>query len=348
MSYEIRIGLLATICIAVTIWGYKFMKGKNLLKASNSYYVEYTNVDELAETSPVLIRGLRVGSVSEIRLSRDMQTVIATLDINRGIRFPRSTEALVISTSLMGGKAVVLSVTKACTDDCAEPGTYLKGRVQGVFESILGKSDVEDIQTRIGDIVGTIADSLTSDQASSAIAHSFQDIQAILRNLASITSQLNHSMSAYDSKLLGVLTNLESTTKILADSITGVAAAISNLNELTEEFKTAKIGSRAADAIASVDAVADSLQETITNAGQTLEQLTMLLEDINAGKGTLGKLTQDDELYTRLSSTLNNLDRLLQDFRLNPKRYVNVSVFGKKQKDYVLPENDPADPNKQE
>ena len=81
MSYELRIGLLAAVCIAVTVWGYKFMKGKNLLNPTNYYYAQYEDIDELSATSPVLIRGLRVGTVAEVRLTDDMRGIIATSNI---------------------------------------------------------------------------------------------------------------------------------------------------------------------------------------------------------------------------------------------------------------------------
>ncbi|MDX1477952.1 MAG: MlaD family protein [Saprospiraceae bacterium] len=343
MSYEVRIGLLATICIAIAIWGYKFMKGKNILNASNNYYVEYRDVDELAATSPVMIRGMRVGTVEEIRLSDDMRSVIATLDIDRGIRFPASTEALIVSTSIMGGKAVVLNVTEACSDDCAKPGTFLSGRVQGVFESMFGEKDVENIRNNVRQIINTISDSLTSDQASSAVARSFQDMRLILSNLASITGQLSTSMAAYDRKLIGVLSNLEETTAMLSARNEDIAATLTNLRDLSQEFRDAGIGEKAGDVMASASDVVDQLDAAIAKAENTFNELNALMSGINEGEGTLGLLAKDAQLYEELSSTLRNLDLLLQDFRLNPKRYVNVSVFGKKQKTYRLPENDPAD-----
>src|SRR5690606_37532761 len=97
------------------------------------------NIDELSATSPVLIRGLRVGTVAEVRLGKDMQSIIAKLDINRGIRIPADAEAVIVNTSIMGGKAVVLEIKNPCSDgDCAERGDTLKGRVEGLFESMFG------------------------------------------------------------------------------------------------------------------------------------------------------------------------------------------------------------------
>jgi len=347
MSYEMRIGLLAAITIAVTVWGYKFMKGQNLLKASNTYYVEYHNVDELTATSPVLIRGLRVGTVASVELSDDLQTVTATLDIDRGIVLAKGTEALVVSTSIMGGKAVVLKTPGPCEeDDCHKSGDYLPGRVQGLFESLLGDSDIEEYveKAKVGlhEVFGSLADTLTSPEAASEIAKSFRDIQMILANIEGITRQLNNSMGDYDARIISTLENVDSFTGMLADNNDDISETLSNLRKLTSDFNDAEIGKKAANIMASTEDAVASLDATMAKADSALLQINILLSDMNDGQGTMGKLMKDEELYNNLNSTARDLDLLLQDFRLNPKRYVNVSVFGKKSKEYTVPENDPA------
>ncbi|RLD20296.1 MAG: hypothetical protein DRI69_06635 [Bacteroidetes bacterium] len=347
MSYEMRIGLLAAITIAVTVWGYKFMKGKNLLKASNTYYVEYYNVNELTATSPVLIRGLRVGTVAAVELSDDLQSVTATLDIERGILLAKGTEALVVSTSIMGGKAIVLKVPGPCEEsDCHTPGDYLPGRVQGLFESLLGDSDMEEYIEKakegLHEVFGSLTDSLTSPKAASEIAKSFRDIQMILANIEGITRQLNTSMEDYDKRILSTLENVDTFTGGLAESTEDISETLSNLRKLTADFNDADIGNKVSGIMTSAEDVMGSLDATMTKADSALIQINILLADMNAGHGTLGKLMKDEELYNNLNSTAHDLDLLLQDFRLNPKRYVNVSVFGKKQKDYAVPEDDPA------
>jgi len=347
MSYEIRIGLLVAVTIAVTVWGYTFMKGKNLLKASNTYLVEYQNVNELTATSPVLIRGLRVGTVASVELSEDLQSVTATLDIDRGIRLAKGTEALVVSTSIMGGKAVVLKTPGACDgDDCHSPGDYLPGRVQGLFESLLGDSDIEEYVEKarkgLHEIFGSLTDSLTSPEAASSIATSFRDIQMILANIEGITSQLNHSMGDYDARIISTLENIDNFTGMLAENNEEISETLSNIRKLTADFNEADIGNKAANIMSSAQDAVSSLDATMAKADSALIQINIFLSDMNAGNGTIGKLLKDDELYNNLSRTANDLDLLLQDFRLNPKRYVNVSIFGKKSKSYTVPEDDPA------
>ena len=347
MSYELRIGLLAVITIAVTVWGYKFMKGKNILSASNTYYVEYENIDELTASSPVYIRGLRVGTVAETRLSEDMYSVIATLDIQRGIKIHRETEALVVSTSIMGGKAVVLDVQGPCDGmDCAEPGDYLPGRVQGLLESLLGDTDLNEVFDQlkggIEEMLGPVTDTLAGPGTLSALAQSFRNIQMILENVESLTRQLDEAIPAYDREIQGTLGNLESFTSALAEQGENIDSTLANIKVITDDLREAELGTKAGDFITSGEGAIDEVQSTIRTADSTLLELQKLIANMNSGQGTIGKLMTDDSLYTNLNLTARNLELLLQDFRLNPKRYVNVSVFGKKQKDYNSPEYDPA------
>lgn len=343
MSYEFRIGLLAAISIVVTVWGYKFMKGRNLLNPSNYYYAEYENIDELAATSPILIRGLRIGTVSEVRLSDDMQKIVAKLDINRGIRIPKNTEALVVNTSIMGGKAVVLNVPQPCSgDDCAKRGEMLQGRVQGLFESMFAGQDIEGylrkIKSGVGEIVTDISDSLSASGASNEFARTFRALQHMLINMEAITKQISGSMHVYDRQMQATLGNIETLTGTLASGNAHIASAIGNLDTFSRDLKDAQIS----HTIATAHEAIASLDEAITKADKSFQQLEIMLGEINSGDGTLGMLIQDKALYNNFTETSRQLSLLLQDLRLNPKRYVNVSVIGRRQRDYEVPENDPA------
>lgn len=343
MSYELRIGLLAAVCIAVTVWGYKFMKGKNLLNPSNYYYAVYDDIDELAPTSPVLIRGMRIGTVSKVSLSADMQKIVATLDINKGIRIPKNTEALVVNVSIMGGKSVVLDVPTPCDgDDCAQHGDTLVGRVQGMFESMISPDDIAGAKTKLGGILKDLSDSLSSPGSSNEFAKTFQALQHVLINLEGITKQLNASMSAYDRRTQSVLKNVESITGNLAASNAQISSAISNLDAVSADLKSANIGKATSETMSSAQEAIKELDAAISGADKSFKQLDKLLTDINSGQGSLGLLVKDKKLYNNLTESSRQLNLLLQDFRLNPKRYVNVSVFGKKQKEYDIPEEDPA------
>lgn len=337
---------MAIVVIAISVWGYKFLRGKNLLKPTNNYYIRYENVDQLAETSPVLIRGMKVGTVSSVDLGDDMQSIIATIDIKRGIEIPANTVAQIVSTGLMGGKAINLQFDKACSGaDCAKPGDFLTGTVRGMFDSFLDKGEngtLAKVKETIGDILTAVGDSLTSPHADNEIAKTYQQLSLLISNLASITTTFDNSMVTYDRHLKGTLSNLETLTGALAKNQDKIAAAITHLESITKQFDEANIGTNAGALLTDAQTTIKSLDATILEANSSFTALSAVMKELQEGKGSLGKLFKDPTLYDNLSHTTKNLDLLLQDFRLNPKRYVNVSVFGSKQKDYNVPEDDPA------
>jgi phospholipid/cholesterol/gamma-HCH transport system substrate-binding protein len=350
MSNELKVGILAAFAIAVTIWGYKFMQGKNLLNASNAYYVKYDNVDQLTASSPILIRGLRVGTVESVRLDTDMKSVIATLDIDKEIKIPKDAEALVVSTSIMGGKAIEIIFDKACSgDDCAKRGSYINGRAKGALESMLGSDNVQqifdDIKSGLGGVAKAVGDSLTDPEADSEIAKSIKSLTATMANLESITSTLDKSLGSYDRRLLAIMDNIKVITKGLSESTPEMQSALANMNSISKELSDAHLGetlTSAGDLMKNANTAVGSLEGTLASATEAVDQLASLLSKMESDEGSIGQMLNSTDFYDQALLTTTNLQLLLQDFRLNPKRYVNVSVFGKKQKDYNYPEDDPA------
>ena len=349
MSNEFKIGLMAIIVIALAIWGYTFLRGKNLLNVANVYYVRYDDIDQLAVTSPVLIRGYQVGTVSEVKLDDDLQTIIVTLDIDKGIRIPKDAVALVTNVSIMGGKAVELQISGSCTgDQCAEPGSFIEGRVQGMFDSLLdGGEDgtLAKVKENIGEILNTLGDSLTSPNADNEIAKTYTQLSLLIKNLQGITGTLNRSMSTYDRHLSNTLANVSAITGAIARNQSKIANSITNLESITAQLDKAKLGETAQNAnklITDFQGTVKELNLAVDEAQVSFSKLSSIMTDMQNGKGSLGKLLKDEKLYNHALATTRNLELLLQDFRLNPKRYVSVSVFGKKQKAYTVPEDDPA------
>lgn len=349
ISNEFKIGLMAILVIALSVWGYTFLRGKNMLKAANIYYVRYTNIDQLAKSSPVLIRGYQVGTVSDIQLDDDLTSIVATLDIERGIKIPKDAEAMIVNVSIMGGKAVELRVKGACTgDQCAQPGDFIEGRVKGLFDSLLDKGEdgtLEKAKSTISDILKTLGDSLTSSKSGNELAKTFNNLSGLIENLSSITGTLENSMGKYDRHISASLQNVEAITGVLARNQEKIGKAIANLESLSRQLDEANLGATAKSAnklMTDAQVTVKELNTTVAEAKTSFTKLSNIMSDVQAGKGTLGKLLKDEKLYAHTLATTRNLELLLQDFRLNPKRYVNVSVFGKKQKDYMVPEDDPA------
>jgi len=337
---------MAIVVIAISVWGYQFLKGRNILKAANSYFVRYDNVGQLALSSPVLIHGLSVGTVSSVELDPNLKSIIVTLTLDKGLHIPADAVAMIVSTGLMGGKAVELEVSGPCTGDaCAKPGSFLQGGAKGFFDSFLDPGPggtLDKVKSSLHEILKTVSDSLTSPNANNEIAKTYQDFSALIKHLSSITGTLDKSMNIYDRHLQASLANVEILTGALAKNQDKIANSIAHLESITKQLDDAKVGENVSALVNNANAAMKNLDATMTEAQTSFKQLSLVMQDVQSGKGTLGKMFKDPSLYDNLSRTSKNLDLLLQDFRLNPKRYVNVSVFGKKQKDYNVPESDPA------
>ena len=202
ISKEIKIGLLALVAVALSIWGYKFIMGKNLLVKSNMYQVIYPTVDGLRVGTSVRINGVSVGSVGSIEIMpEDLdKKVLVLLDLDRDIRIPKDTRAVIIVTSFMGDKAIDLLYNRPCSgEDCAPSGAFLKGETRGLLGSMLGQEDarayMDILKTGIQDIIDSLNAKLLSDSSNSPIAESLRDLQGTMANLNSASGKVDVLLS---------------------------------------------------------------------------------------------------------------------------------------------------------
>ena len=350
MGREIKIGLLAVIAIGLFIWGYKYLLGTNVLQRSNIYYIDYQDIDHLQVSAPVMIHGFQVGTVTDINLNPDnLRTIIVTIDVDRDIKLPPSTVAELRSVGMMGGKSVELAYKGVCSDDCLTSGSNLKGRSLGFIQSMVEPSEIEHylatIEQGIGGVIDSINYSLLEEDPESGLGKTVSDLRITIANMKQTTILMNRLFADASGKLVTVLDGVSTVTETLKTNNEEIAGLLQNTNAITRQLADARLDTtilKANKALGSTGNMMESLEATLAKADQTFTQLQTMLTGINAGEGSLGGLTRDKELYDNLNRASKNLDLLLQDFRLNPKRYVNVSVFGKKQKAYIVPGQDPA------
>ncbi len=339
MRKEITVGLLVVACLIMLFWGYNFLRGKDVLKKTFEIYVEYAQVDGLQIGSPVYVNGFQVGSVNNITIKdEDLQTLLVLISFDGPIKLPKETKAVLYSVSLLGDKAIKLAYDTVCTgDDCLQNQDYIQGTYAGILESMAPKSEIEEYTTLIQNSLMGAVDTLTGTLGveEGDTKRIVNNLDATLANLNRSTLQLSQILANSASKLDNILAHLEGVTEMAAMEENSIRNSLHNI-----EIATANLAAIDANTtLTKVNSSVDELQAT-------LEATKEIMESVNQGNGTLGKLTKDEELYTNLTETLKQLDFLLQDIRLNPKRYVNVSVFGKKgNQAYEVPESDPATNN---
>jgi len=172
MRKETKIGILLIICIIVLVWGLKFLKGVNILNASQTFYVEYPYAS-LNPSTPVTISGQQVGVVTDVFLKpEDLKTVVVEINVDGIIKVPKNTEVQIVSSSFLGDKSVTLSFDAPCNGvNCAESGSYLRGRNVGMVESMIDAESIDDIMGRVKDGAAGVFDTLSYKMSELSLIH---------------------------------------------------------------------------------------------------------------------------------------------------------------------------------
>ena len=328
--------------ILLSIWGFKFLLGQNALTSDQTFYVKYANVDGLRSSNPVQTNGVDIGSVVDVIIDPDnFDSVLVTLEIKKYVEVPKGSIATIVSPSAIGGKEIMMQLKGEC---CAESGDFLRGQTFGLLKSTVSPEEMDVYMNKLKNGFGGIVDTLTSlaSGGEGENGKTVADLQATINNMVGITEKLNYLLGKSSKSLNATFENFATISGNLNGNEEKINGIIDNTKSLVEDFNKADLNNKISALESNVGNTLKELEVTLGKANTTFANLNSILTKINAGEGLLGQLTQDQDLYEKLTRVTSNVDLLLQDLRLNPKRYINVSVFGKKQKDYEVPENDPA------
>jgi phospholipid/cholesterol/gamma-HCH transport system substrate-binding protein len=339
MSNETKVGILAVLTIAISIWGYMFLKGRNILSREKVIYTEFDNVKKLEESSPVLLNGFQVGVVSSITMKDDdAHKVLVAMTLKRDIKVPKNAVAALVSDNVMGGPSLQLFFDKPCTGpDCVESGDYLKGITRGFLNSMATPDEIELYLNKVKNNIGPIMDSLDYSLRSSdsEVGKTLRDVQKTVANLQATTLALNKLMVASAVGISGTVKHLEGITANLEASNAEIKATLSNANAFSAQLKGLELNKTVGGAN---DAMA-SVKTTLTSTDKAINDLNAIIAKIKAGEGTLGVLLNDDKTAKQLSEVLLSVDRLSKDLTLHPKRY-RALLWGK-ERPYTPLKEDP-------
>jgi phospholipid/cholesterol/gamma-HCH transport system substrate-binding protein len=293
------------------LWGYNFLKGKNLFDSSNKLYVVYENVAGLATSAPVTLNGLTIGKVNSITINPDGKLLVE-LHITTDFPISKSSIAEIYDSGIVGGRQIAIK-PNLLDKNYTVSGDYLQASSKLGLTDALAQQ-LEPLQAKIQELLEN-ADVL------------FTNVNDILDS--NTRKNLKNSIASLDATLAEFSVASKNINELIATNK-------SNLNSMVSKFdKTAGNFAQISDSLAK-----SNLGQTVRNLEKTLANVDKIMAELEQGKGTMGKLIKDDALYTNFSKTSKELELLLQDVRLHPTRYVNVSLFGKKNKPYVTPVND--------
>jgi phospholipid/cholesterol/gamma-HCH transport system substrate-binding protein len=306
LSNEVKVGATALITLIVFAWLFNFLKGRDYLKSTNSYYTVYEKVGGLAESSPVEVNGYKVGVVRSVEFIDPVSgKLLVEFSVKKNFKIPKGTVAEIVPVSVLGGMKVQFTYGTG-------PGTYAEGdTIPGkLAESLLDKIDTEimPVKDKIAKLLVSLDTVMLS--VNQVLNEDFRKgITGTVTNLNNTTKTLDKVVSSKQKELSQTVDNINTFTKMLSDNSSKMDKTFSNLSNISDTLAAADI------------------YGSIANLKSSLEKATTMLDNLNKGKGSAGQLLTNDSLYLNLSNSLESLNLLLKDMKANPKKYVHFSVF---------------------
>jgi len=311
-SREVKTAVLAIGSILLFIFGYSFLKGTNLLDKDRTFYVTYDNVQGLAKASPVTINGLMVGKVKDIVFLNQKGKLLVSFSIRKSdFKFSKNSLVRIYSSSLLGDKSLGI-YPQYDPENMAVSGDTLVGSVEDDMLVAVTKA--------LGPLEKKVNNTLTTLDV---LLHSISDVldPKTRVNLQQTIANLNTTMESLDGASNSLNTLLQDNTNKLNNTFTNLDQMATNFNSLSDSLSKLETGK-----------LFTELQNVVTR----FDTITSALEN---GEGSMGQLLKDEQLYQNLKGASKQLDELLEDVKLNPKRYIHISVFGKNNTPYNKQEN---------
>jgi phospholipid/cholesterol/gamma-HCH transport system substrate-binding protein len=321
VSNETKVGALTIIAITLIIVGFNFLKGKTIFKSGNFLYAKYSDTKGLIVSNPVFVNGFQVGTVFEIEnKTADLSQILVSIKLNNEYKIPSNSTAT-IQDNPLGTNSISIVLGDATTflksEDTIKtaPAASLLGDLMNTL-SPLGEQTKQTI-SELQRVLTNINQVLNNNNKA--------NLEIVLKNLSETTINLNKSMASIESMLqkqngsiANTANNLSSFTKNLNENNKKINNILSNLDTTSKQIKDA------------------DLTNTIKSIQVAVNELSNTLHQINNGNGTAAKLISDSTMYHQLKNTIQSVNTLIDDVKVHPKRYINISVFGKKDKSTPL------------
>jgi phospholipid/cholesterol/gamma-HCH transport system substrate-binding protein len=331
ISNEVRTAILGILAIVLFVFGFNYLKGSSLLSSSKTMYAIYDEANGLTPSSFVMIKGVNIGSVQDIALSKKYPgKVEVKFTVSKDAQFPEDSRVQISNVDLFTPKCLAI-IPGTGTKQAADGAVLQTQKENGLMDKLGGVGD--KIDPLVANIDGTISgakgaistidntvaniNSLIDAKTKANLQQSIAGLDASVKDFNLLSAEL----AAQRSKISSTVSSLEAFAKNLNTNNQSINSTLNNVKNITDNVN------KTSENLAKAD-----INQTVTNLKNTLGELDRTLAKINNNEGTVGMLVNDKKLYNDLQGTMNSLDALLADMKANPSRYVSFSLIGRKQK----------------
>ncbi|HEY6063915.1 MAG TPA: MlaD family protein [Chitinophagaceae bacterium] len=314
ISNETKVGVLTISALTILILGFNFLKGKDLFKRSKRIYAVFSDLGSLSKSNEVKINGYVIGSVYKLDAQdKNVNGIVATINLTKEVNIPRDSKAY-ISAPLVGSSYLVIE--KGKSTNYLQPGDTLATRVDNsIFDDV--KAQMNPTLVKVRNSLDTL--DLVLGNVNRVIGlENRNNLQQTLANLNRASNALNGLLDNQNGPLARTLNNASEITAELKKNTENITKTISNAKTASEKLAALEI------------------QPTVDSLKSTILSLKAVVVKISNKDGTLGALINDKTLYNKLNDAILSLEITLDDLRAHPKRYVNLSIFGRKDKNGAL------------
>lgn len=286
-------------------WGINFLRGKDIFNSTNTYYAQYDNVNGIEGSAGIFMNGFKVGNVTKMEYDPSKsQSITFHLSIKREYKIPANSTARIFNDGLMGGKAI--EIVLGDSQQILHRGDTLNSdKDKDLFET--AGSDIEMFKQRADDLTREAI--LAMKNMNEILEANKLYISSAMSNIESISGDMRDVVALERENMKSIISDISTLTNTLQSNADNIDSFIGNMESLSDSMNNS-------DIIGSLD--------------RSTAELSSILSSISNSEGSLGKLVNDQALYDSLVSATTNLSHLFEDIKENPKRYVNISVFGKK------------------
>lgn len=326
---EFYIGLIASITLVGAYLGYNFLQGKDFLNRTSSYYVLYDKISGLSESNSVYVSGYKIGLVGNITLIQDLKNgnkVLVEMLVDNTIKIPKNSVAK-IESDFLGVNTI--NIMYSSEEELAQDGDTLKSAIATTIQEEVSMQ-IQPLKVKTERMLASLDTILESikyvfnEKTQRSLANSFASIQTTINNIEHSSFTLDTVLTSQKGAIARILDNVNSITSNLKDNNTQITHAINNFASFS-------------DTLARLD-----LHKTIAAAEKALGDFQSISDKINRGEGSLGMLVNNDTLYHELEAAAHEMNKLVEDIKLNPNRYLHFSVFGRNPKRNVYVDPDSA------